>query len=111
STEKWKNLRGKRFADYLEANDFREKLVAGKLPKIEGIVHLGACSSTTETNASYLIKNNYEFTKDLASWALSRKARFIYASSGATYGDGAFGYSTDGKITEKLRPLNLYGYS
>src|SRR5271154_3386332 len=65
TSEKWKNLRGRHFADYLEADDFKEQLLAGRLPKLEGIVHLGACSSTTETNASYLIKNNFEYTKAL----------------------------------------------
>jgi len=111
SSEKWKNLQGKRFTDYLEAEPFKEKLLAGRLPYIKGIVHLGACSSTTETNASYLIQNNYEYTKALAQWALAKKARFIYASSAATYGDGEFGYTTDVATTEKLRPLNMYGYS
>jgi len=111
NSEKWKNLRDRRFADYLEADDFKGRLLADQLPKIEGIVHLGACSSTTETDAAFLIENNYEYTKALAQWALAKKARFIYASSAATYGDGRLGYSTDAATTEKLRPLNLYGYS
>ncbi len=111
TSEKWKNLRGIRFTDYLVAGDFKEKLLAGRFPKIDGIVHLGACSSTTETNAAYLIQNNYEYTKALAQWALTKKARFIYASSAATYGDGSFGYTTDSTTTEKLVPLNMYGYS
>ncbi len=111
NSEKWKNLRLRRFADYLEAGDFKDRLLSGRLPKIEGIVHLGACSSTTETNASYLIQNNFEYTKALAQWALARTARFIYASSAATYGDGQFGYTTDHATTETLLPLNMYGYS
>ena len=109
--EKRKNLKKRRFADYLEADDFQEKLLAGKFSKIEGIVHLGACSSTTETNEAYLTSNNYEYTKALAQWALSKKVPFIYASSAATYGDGAFGYTTDDATTKKLQPLNLYGNS
>lgn len=111
SSEKWKNLRNRRFVDYLEADDFKERLLAGRLPKIEGIVHFGACSSTTETDASYLIKNNFEYTKTLAQWCLAKKVRFIYASSAATYGDGRLGYKTDDALTEKLQPLNMYGYS
>src|SRR5579864_7816118 len=63
SSEKWKNLRKARFADYLEVGPFKERLLTGKLGKIDGIVHLGACSSTTETNASFLIENNFEYTK------------------------------------------------
>ena len=111
NSEKWKNLRARRFRDYLEADDFVQKLEAGRLPKIQGIVHLGANSSTTETNASHLIENNFEYTKRLACWALSKKVRFVYASSAATYGDGRFGYSTDEATTRKLLPLNMYGYS
>jgi ADP-L-glycero-D-manno-heptose 6-epimerase len=106
-----RNLRKRRFADYLEADDFTMKLLAGKFSKIEGIVHMGACSSTTETNQAYLTRNNYEYTKALALWALSKKVPFIYASSAATYGDGGFGYTTDDATTKKLKPLNLYGNS
>ncbi len=111
SSDKWKNLRGKKFSDYLEAGDFLSRVQAGKMPKVQGMVHLGACSSTTETNASYLIQNNYEYTKTLAMWALSKNIRFVYASSAATYGDGAWGYKTDDATTMRLQPLNMYGYS
>jgi len=72
---------------------------------------MGACSATTETDASYLIKNNYEFTKDLAVWSLAQKTRFVYASSAATYGDGSAGMEDDDTQLDKLRPLNMYGYS
>ena len=68
TSEKWKNLRSAAFKDYLEADDFLTKLESGRLPKIQGIVHLGANSSTTETDASHLIENNFEFTKRLAVW-------------------------------------------
>jgi ADP-L-glycero-D-manno-heptose 6-epimerase len=111
TSEKWKNLRSARFADYMEADDFLAQLEAGKLTKIQGIVHLGANSSTTETDASLLLRNNYEYTKRLAAWALAKKVRFVYASSAATYGDGTFGYKTDEAATQKLLPLNMYGYS
>jgi ADP-L-glycero-D-manno-heptose 6-epimerase len=111
SSEKWKNLRSARFRDYLEADDFLIRLETGKLAGIQGIVHLGANSSTTETNAKHLVENNYEFTKRLAQWALRKKVRFIYASSAATYGDGGSGYKTDDQTTQKLLPLNMYGYS
>ena len=57
------------------------------------VLHLGACSATTETDASYLADNNYAYTRELAAWALKQGARFIYASSAATYGDGAAGMS------------------
>src|ERR1017187_7667160 len=80
TSEKWKNLRSAAFKDYLEADDFLTKLESGRLPKIQGIVHLGANSSTTETDASHLIENNFEFTKRLAQWSLRQKARFVYRS-------------------------------
>lgn len=111
TSEKWKNLSGKRFLDYLEADPFLDRLEAGRFNEVKGIVHLGACSSTTETDASFLIRNNYEYTKRLALWALAKKKKMIYASSAATYGDGSFGYRTDRATTEKLQPLNMYGYS
>jgi ADP-L-glycero-D-manno-heptose 6-epimerase len=72
---------------------------------------MGACSSTTETNAGFLIRNNYEFTRDLAAWALGQKTRFVYASSAATYGDGSAGMDDDDGKLDRLRPLNMYGYS
>lgn len=109
--EKWKNLVGLRFSDYWEADDFRFKLQHDALGEVDTVFHMGACSATTETNASYLADNNYRFTRELCEWCLQHGTRFIYASSGATYGDGALGYSDDDETTCKLRPLNMYGYS
>ena len=110
--EKWKNLRNLSFADYVEKDDFLEMVVENKLTgSIEAVFHLGACTSTTETNASYLIKNNYEYSKLLAQWATADNMRFIYASSAATYGDGSAGFKDDEEKIDKLRPLNMYGYS
>ncbi len=112
SDEKWKNLRRLRFADYVEADDFLEMLTAGKIDwPVEVIFHMGACSDTTERNASYMIQNNYDFSKLLANWATGRGLRFIYASSAATYGDGSEGFSDDEAGLDKLQPLNIYGYS
>ncbi len=110
--QKWKNLRNLSFADYVEKDDFLEMVIEDKLnSSLEAVFHLGACSDTTETNASYLIKNNYEFSKLLAQWATADNARFIYASSAATYGDGSAGFSDDQEKIETLRPMNIYGYS
>ena len=112
SDEKWKNLRNLSFADYVEKDDFLEMVVENKIsPPIEAVLHLGACTSTTETNTSYLIKNNYEYTKRLAQWTTGANVRFIYASSAATYGDGSAGFSDDEEKIENLRPQNCYGYS
>ncbi len=114
TTEKWKNLRALRFTDYLEKDAFfasPDELGRLLSADTKAVIHMGACSSTTETDASYLAKNNYECTKTLASLAVARGIRFLYASSAATYGDGSCGYSDDESGIEQLRPLNMYGYS
>ena len=113
TSEKWKNLRALRFTDYMERDAFLENLKNGAslLDGVEGIIHMGACSSTTETDATYLIHNNFEYTKILAELAVEKGIRFIYASSAATYGDGEQGYKDDESRIEALRPLNMYGYS
>ncbi|HEY3760166.1 MAG TPA: ADP-glyceromanno-heptose 6-epimerase [Verrucomicrobiae bacterium] len=109
--EKWRNLGPLRFADYVEAETLLPKLESGALGKFDLVLHMGACSSTTERDASYLIRNNYAFTKDLCAWALARKTQFVYASSAATYGDGSAGMSDSVTGIERLQPLNMYGYS
>jgi ADP-L-glycero-D-manno-heptose 6-epimerase len=109
--ERWRNLTPLRFADYVEADDLLPRLSGGALGKFDLVLHMGACSSTTETDAGFLIRNNYEFTRDLATWALGQKTRFVYASSAATYGDGSAGMDDDDGGLDKLRPLNMYGYS
>jgi ADP-L-glycero-D-manno-heptose 6-epimerase len=110
--EKWKNLRNLSFADYIEKDDFLKMAIEDKLPgHIQAVFHLGACSTTTEKNASYLVKNNYEYTKLLAQRFNDKNIRFIYASSAATYGDGSAGFSDDEDKIDTLRPLNMYGYS
>ncbi|MCK5472710.1 MAG: ADP-glyceromanno-heptose 6-epimerase [Planctomycetes bacterium] len=112
SDNRWKNLQNLSFADYVEKDDFLQMVIEGRIcPPIDTIFHIGACSSTTETDASFLMKNNYEYTKLLAQWATSEKIRFIYASSAATYGNGSVGFSDDENKIEDLRPLNMYGYS
>jgi ADP-L-glycero-D-manno-heptose 6-epimerase len=113
SDEKWQNLVPLKYADYVEADVLRNRL-AGKstaFGKISAVFHLGACSATTERNAAYLVDNNYAYTKELAGWALASGARFIYASSAATYGDGAQGMDDRSGDITRLRPLNMYGYS
>ncbi len=113
SDEKWKNLVPLKFADYVDAADFRSRLSqnAAFFGKFSTVFHLGACSATTEKNAAYLADNNYGYTKELAGWSLANGARFIYASSAATYGDGAQGMDDRDEDLARLRPLNMYGYS
>lgn len=113
SDEKWRNLTPLKFADYLEADDFRKRIGQNQaaLGDFSAVFHLGACSATTEKNASYLIDNNFNVTKELAAWSLAKNIRFIYASSAATYGDGAQGMDDQDPNLGRLRPLNMYGYS
>jgi len=112
-TEKWKNLVPLRFSDYFDKSEFIESLEAGYFGNsIRAIFHLGACSSTTERNADYLIENNYRYTVRIATWHEENQGcRLIYASSAATYGDGEHGYCDKEDELHLLRPLNIYGYS
>ncbi len=113
TSDKWKNLPALRYSGYMEKDEFRQRLRNGEFnnSRIEGIFHMGACSATTERDASYLIDNNFHCTCELAEFASVRGIRFVYASSCATYGDGSLGYVDDEREIEKLRPLNMYGYS
>lgn len=111
--DKWRHLRSLRFEDYVEADDLADQLCKERLGKFDLVLHMGACSSTTETDAEYLIRNNYQYTKDLAEYSMKSGARFVYASSAATYGDGSAGMqdSADMEYLHSVRPLNMYGYS
>ena len=108
-TDKWKNLAPLRFADYLDADDFLDDL--SDFCEVGTIFHLGACSSTSETDADYMLRNNYQYTRDLAEFTVANNIRFIYASSAATYGDGSAGMNDGTEGLQTLRPLNVYGYS
>lgn len=110
NSEKWKNLQGKRFFDYIHKDKLIPNLISGTLGKVTHVIHLGACSSTTETNADYLYQNNTAFSKTLAEYSITKGVRFIYASSAATYGGGENGYDDTTDIAP-LRPLNMYGFS
>lgn len=107
--DKWKNLLGKRFRELIHKDDLLLKLPA--LKGVEAIVHLGASSSTTVKDVDYLLRNNFAYSKALATFALEHDARFIYASSAATYGGGEQGYNDGLDKIDSLRPLNPYGFS
>jgi ADP-L-glycero-D-manno-heptose 6-epimerase len=110
-SEKWKHLVALRFADFIDADELRCEISAGKsFGDVRTVFHLGACSTTTETDAAYLLRNNYEYTKALALWALESGARLIYASSAATYGAREAELSDEIELYS-LRPLNAYAYS
>lgn len=112
TTDKWKNLVPLRFFDYMDADAFEAGVLEGgsSFGAVRTVFHLGACSATTERDAAFLMRNNYEYTKHLARWALDRSIRFVYASSAATYGSLESNLS-DGADLRTLRPLNGYAFS
>jgi ADP-L-glycero-D-manno-heptose 6-epimerase len=109
--EKWKNLVGLHYEDILSPEAFLEALEDGCFAQARALIHMGACSATTERDADFLLRNNYRYTRSVCLWALENDVRFVYASSAATYGDGNKGYSDTDALTPTLEPLNMYGYS
>ncbi|MBE1237677.1 ADP-glyceromanno-heptose 6-epimerase [Phaeovibrio sulfidiphilus] len=125
TSDQWKNLVKRQFLGFVDKDVFLEHvnrnavedLIIGEFgrgavrARLEGIAHLGACSSTTERDADYLIRNNLNYSKALATYAMKKGVRFVNASSAATYGDGEAGFDDDRDRLDELRPLNMYGYS
>jgi len=111
--EKWRNLSPLEFEDYIPADQLLANLARDPdhHGKFAACFHLGACSSTTVTDAAWVMENNFAYTKSLCRWALAAGTRFVYASSAATYGDGAAGMDDKTPNLRAYRPLNLYGYS
>ncbi len=109
---KWLNINGKKTYDWIDRDSLFEFLSNSKT-EIEAVIHMGACSSTVQDDGDFLLRNNYEYSKNLWKWCTHTNVNFIYASSAATYGDGSMGYSDQGRLPdyEKLRPLNKYGLS
>ena len=110
---KERNLRPLRYEAFVDAAELRRGLARspGAFGSFAAVFHLGACSSTTETDVAYLRDNNFEYTRELAAWSLAAGSRFVYASSAATYGDGAQGMDDRDGDLARLRPLNPYGAS
>ena len=100
------NLNSLEFSDFIDKSDLNEYLP--KLGQIEAIFHQGACSSTTENDGKYMMKNNFEASKTLLDFALARKIDFYYASSASVYGNGSIGFSAD---SNNYWPLNVYAFS
>lgn len=112
TSEKWNNLVGLRYEDYLHRDQFLKLILEGDDPfETESIIHMGACSSTTELDADFLMENNYRYTQYVCRFCIEHGARFINASSAATYGEGECGFDDDHAGIDALRPLNMYGYS
>ena len=112
TSDKWNNLVGLRYQDYLHRDQFLKFILEGDDPfETEAVIHLGPCSSTPERDADFLMENNYRYTQYVCRFCMAHGARFINASSAATYGNGEFGFSDDTAGIDRLRPLNMYGYS
>lgn len=111
-TGKWRNLAKHPVVDFIHPDGLFDWL-NGRGKDVEIIVHMGAVSSTTEPDADLIAHSNFGLSRDLWNWAAERGRRLIYASSAATYGDGAHGFddADDYASLRKLRPLNAYGWS
>ena len=106
--KKFFNLANKRIADYVDKVDFIEQLQQGHYSqRISAVIHMGACSSTTEQDGRYMMRNNYDYSKQLHTFAAEENIPFLYASSAAVYG----GSDTFVESVEHESPLNVYGYS
>ncbi|MCP4092325.1 MAG: ADP-glyceromanno-heptose 6-epimerase [Planctomycetes bacterium] len=109
----WRNIAKRELADVIRPQDLQKWLAGRSAEQIQAIFHMGAISSTTETDVDVIVENNIRLTLDLFRWCASEKVRFIYASSAATYGDGSEGFDDDDSVAAlaKLQPLNAYGWS
>jgi ADP-L-glycero-D-manno-heptose 6-epimerase len=109
---KWRNLAKHPIGDFVapeEMWDWLEK----RWREVEMVIHMGAVSSTTDGDADKVVATNFGLSRDLYRWCTDHQRRFLYASSGATYGDGTAGFDDvqDWQALAALRPLNVYGWS
>ena len=107
---KWQNLAKRQIYSVVHKDDLFAWLEASR-PHIHTVFHIGACSSTTETDADYLMANNFQYSVRLFQYCTERRIPFFYASSAATYGAGEHGYDDVQTELQHLRPINKYGYS
>lgn len=109
----WRNIAKRELADVIRPQDLPKWLAGRSAEQIQAIFHMGAISSTTETDVDVIVENNIRLSLDLFRWCASEKVRFIYASSAATYGDGSKGFEDDDSVAAlaQLQPLNAYGWS
>lgn len=107
---KWRNLAKRQLADFVPPADLADWLRGRRL---DAVIHLGAISETTATDGDLVIETNFRLSMRLLDWCTANPTPFIYASSAATYGDGAQGFADDPSLPalRALRPMNLYGWS
>jgi ADP-L-glycero-D-manno-heptose 6-epimerase len=112
SGDKWRNIATVRLHDVVRP-DMLSAWLGRRGDSVAAVVHMGAISSTAETDVDRFVANNIRLTLDLWEWCAANQTRFIYASSAATYGDGRAGFSDDQNpaALAELRPLNAYGWS
>jgi len=111
TSEKWRHLIGQQFRDYTHKDHLWRWLEENRRVPITGVIHLGACTDTMETDFDYVIENNVGYSRRLWALCVEHQVPFVYASSAATYGDGSLGFSDNEKLLPTLRPLNPYGFS
>lgn len=107
--DRWKNVAKRSLLSICRRDDFLSQLPRLANDGIDAIIHMGACSSTTERNMDFLIQNNLNYSQEIFNFCTDWSIPFLYASSAATYGGGEFGFSDEG--SPKLLPINGYGYS
>ncbi|MGJ4945750.1 ADP-glyceromanno-heptose 6-epimerase [Bradyrhizobium sp. HKCCYLS1011] len=107
---KWRNLAKRQIADFVPPAELADWL---KGRRLDAVLHLGAISETTATDGDLVVETNFRFSLRLLDWCTASATPFIYASSAATYGDGAQGFADDPSLAalKHLRPMNLYGWS
>jgi ADP-L-glycero-D-manno-heptose 6-epimerase len=110
-SDHWLNLRGLKYREYIHADELFTGAYDDIMEECSFIFHMGACSSTTETDMDFLFENNVNYSKSLFAYATHKKIPIVYASSAATYGGGEQGYDDDEQALDNLMPLNRYGYS
>jgi ADP-L-glycero-D-manno-heptose 6-epimerase len=110
-SRKWANLVGCTFSRYIHKDSLWQWLADNPGTRFEMVIHLGACSDTMEGDFDYLVRNNTAYTQRLWDFCCRKEIPFTYASSAATYGDGAEGFSDSHEKIKSLRPINGYGYS
>lgn len=106
--DKFRNLVDLHIADYVDKRAFYDDFARGRYGRVEAVFHQGACSDTMQHDGRYMLDNNYHASRTLIEACQARGTRLLYASSAATYGDGAHGFREDPACE---RPLNVYGYS
>lgn len=109
---KWRNLQKRELADLIHPEDL-DPWLAEHGDRVRSVVHMGAISSTTETDADLIMENNFRLSMRLWRWCTERSIPYVYASSAATYGDGSEGFedAQDSEHLARLKPLNPYGWS